>query len=278
MDNSLNISKSLFRASRYEVSGPVSAEPSARRDFYKIWLLKSPAVLHHGNFTDIIKQPTLVFLHPIVPYRIESQELTRLGYWAVFTREFLYEAHQQQSVLFSADRAGIAPLSEQNVMRIESLFDGIVEDYQAEYNGQYDSIRNALQILTHQGLRYRKPDGERIIRENAAQRLTRQFLNLLDKQFPVSTLQQPLQLKKPAAFAERLATHVNHLNAVIQSTTGKSTSTHINERIIAESWSLLKFTDWSISEIAYALGFEYPNHFTTFYKKHTRQTPLELRR
>ncbi len=104
------------------------------------------------------------------------------------------------------------------------------------------------------------------------------FLNLMEKQYPIVSPQDPLRMKKPSEFAGQLAVHVNHLNAVVQQITGKSTSAHISDRMIQESKALLRYSDWPVADIAYSLGFDYPNHFTTFFKKHTGETPLSFRK
>ena len=52
---------------------------------------------------------------------------------------------------------------------------------------------------------------------------------------------------------------------------------HISERIVAEAKALLKHTDWNISEIAYALGFDYPTYFNNFFKEHSGATPSSYR-
>jgi AraC-like DNA-binding protein len=53
----------------------------------------------------------------------------------------------------------------------------------------------------------------------------------------------------------------------VKQVTGKSTTTHIAERIITEAKALLLHTDWTVSQIAYALGFDYPTYFNNFFKK-----------
>jgi AraC-like DNA-binding protein len=51
----------------------------------------------------------------------------------------------------------------------------------------------------------------------------------------------------------------------------------ISERIISEAKALLQHTDWNISEIAFALGFEYPTYFNNFFKKITGVNPRSFR-
>jgi AraC-like DNA-binding protein len=59
--------------------------------------------------------------------------------------------------------------------------------------------------------------------------------------------------------------------------TGKPTTAHITERIISEAKALLQHTDWSISEIAYSLGFDYPTYFNNYFKRITGNTPTSFR-
>jgi AraC-like DNA-binding protein len=46
---------------------------------------------------------------------------------------------------------------------------------------------------------------------------------------------------------------------------------------LTEAKALLQHTDWNISEIASALGFEYPTYFNNFFKKLTGTNPKSLR-
>ena len=70
---------------------------------------------------------------------------------------------------------------------------------------------------------------------------------------------------------------INHLNHSLKEITEKSTSTLINERIISEPKALLQHTNRNISEIAFALDFEYPTYFNNFFKKSTDTNPKAFR-
>jgi AraC family transcriptional regulator, transcriptional activator of pobA len=112
----------------------------------------------------------------------------------------------------------------------------------------------------------------------AAERIASLFLELLERQFPIHSPEHALQLKKAGDYAQHLSVHVNHLNHAVREITGKPTSVHIAQRIVTEAKALLKHTDMSIAEIAYCLGFDYPNYFNNFFKKNTGTTPLSLRK
>ena len=111
----------------------------------------------------------------------------------------------------------------------------------------------------------------------AKARLTALFTELLERQFPIESPQQRFQMRSAADFADRLAVHVNYLNRSIRETTGKTTTAHIAERVTAEAHALLKHTDWTVSQVAYCLGFEDPGHFATFFRLHTGQVPSAAR-
>jgi AraC-like DNA-binding protein len=113
--------------------------------------------------------------------------------------------------------------------------------------------------------------------KNAAERITAVFLELLERQFPIESIERPLQLKTAQQFAKHLSVHVNSLNRSVKEVTGKPTTTHISERIISEAKALLQHTDWNIADIAYALGFEYPTYFNNFFKKITGTNPKAFR-
>ncbi|WP_313790125.1 helix-turn-helix domain-containing protein [Flagellimonas olearia] len=102
-------------------------------------------------------------------------------------------------------------------------------------------------------------------------------MELLERQFPIESPDRPLQLRSAKDYAKQLSVHVNYLNRAVKEVTGKSTTGHISDRITLEAKSILQHTDWNISEVAYALGFEYPTYFNNFFKKHTGATPTSLR-
>ena len=78
-------------------------------------------------------------------------------------------------------------------------------------------------------------------------------------------------------FAEKLNVSPNYLSDLMKNVTGKNAQTHIQESIVERAKELLSTTNLSIKEIAYNLGFEYPQSFSTMFKKNTHQTPLQFR-
>jgi AraC-like DNA-binding protein len=112
---------------------------------------------------------------------------------------------------------------------------------------------------------------------NASARVSSLFIELLERQFPIESPHQKLNLRAAKDYADRLAVHVNHLNKVLKENTGKTTTDLISSRIVKEAKILLKQTNWNVSEIAYCLGFEEVAHFSNFFRKQTSFSPLAFR-
>jgi len=77
--------------------------------------------------------------------------------------------------------------------------------------------------------------------------------------------------------ADTLNISPTYLSALLKALTGQSTQQHIHEKLIAKAKEKLSLTDQSISEIAYALGFEHPPSFSKLFKSKTNLSPLEFR-
>lgn len=147
----------------------------------------------------------------------------------------------------------------------------------SDYIYKYSELRNYLQILVHEALKHYPEMGVRNKQFDAAHRITYRFLELLESLFPIENTDMPLKIKAVQDFALKLSVHENHLNSVVKEVTGKNPSQHIAFRITEEAKALLKHTDWTITEIAYSLLFEYPSYFTIFFKKNAGVSPKEYR-
>lgn len=80
-----------------------------------------------------------------------------------------------------------------------------------------------------------------------------------------------------APYARKLAVSPNHLNALCRRHLGITAKQVIDERLGTEARRLLRHSDASIAEIAFALGFCDPSHFTRFFRRHAGCGPRELR-
>jgi len=78
-------------------------------------------------------------------------------------------------------------------------------------------------------------------------------------------------------FAEELSMSPNYLSDLLKKETGKSAKSHINDFMVNKAKNLLLGSEKAVSEIAYELGFEYPQGLNKLFKKETGMTPAEYR-
>jgi len=79
-------------------------------------------------------------------------------------------------------------------------------------------------------------------------------------------------------FADELHLTSNYLGDIIKHHTDKTAIETIHDHIIQKAKKLLREDRFNMSQIAYELGFEYPNNFSKFFKNHTELTPSEFRK
>lgn len=252
----------------------------SRKDFFKICLTTGKSIIHYADRSFEADGTVLFFGNPNIPYSWETISTTYVGYTCLFSEDFFktYERSLslQKSPLFMVGGTPILNINEEQREFLNSIFKKMIEEQKTDYPYKDDLIRNYVNLIIHEALKM-QPSENYAQNKNAALRITNVFLELLERQFPIESLDRPLQLRNANDYANILAVHVNYLNKSLKEITGKSTTTLINERIINEAKALLKHTNLNIADVAYALGFEYPTYFNNFFKRMTGTNPKSLR-
>ncbi len=83
--------------------------------------------------------------------------------------------------------------------------------------------------------------------------------------------------QRVSEYAELMEVSSSHLNKLLKSYFGKSCSEIIKERLVLEVKKLLLFSNQSISEVSYELGFSEVSNFTRFCHQYLKMTPKEFR-
>ncbi len=266
----------------YEVETKVHPIPHyGRRDFYKVCLTTGHTILNYAEKSIDIKGTFLFFGNPHIPYssHIQSEKMT--GYACLFTEEFLKlndrPGSHHESPLYKLGSSPVVSISSEQNEFLITIFKKILDEQAAEYIHKDDLVRTYLQLIIQEALKM-TPVDNLIKYKNAASRIAFLFLEMLEAQFPIENSQDPLKLRTAQDFAEKLNVHVNYLNRSVKEVTGKPTTSHIADRITTEAKALLQHTDWTISDIAYSLGFEYPTYFNKHFKKNTGSVPNSYRK
>jgi AraC-like DNA-binding protein len=98
---------------------------------------------------------------------------------------------------------------------------------------------------------------------------------LLKQHFSIKTIPNGLPTVKYLADAVNLSP--GYLGDLLKKETGLNAQEHIHHYVIEEAKNILLNSNQSVSEIAYHLGFDYPQYFSRLFKQKTGTTPIEFR-
>lgn len=257
------------------------AQPLAygRREWYNIVLVFGGGTLHCSNNQFPVKKQAIVFTNPYTPFGWDERNLITKGYYCLFNEQFLKKDKRIINFLpFKTDTSPFYELTSAEAINAEKLFLRMFEEVASNYDYKYDIAKLLVEELLHLTMKSKSFKAESPQIQSAAQHLTIQFLELLERQFPIEEKGQSINLLTASNFANQLHIHVNHLNKSVKETTEKTTTQILKERIAQEAKTLIRHTHWNFSEIAYSLGFKEVTHFNNFFKKATKLTPTQYRK
>lgn len=267
-------------AALFEQAKEKKIMPYNRRAYFKISLINGKNRAEYADKVINIEKHALLFATPKIPYHWLPIDSDQKGHFCVFTEEFLLKSKSgivlDELPIFKTTGIPVFQLSEEEQLEIEAIFKKIHKEINSDYIYKYDLLRNYVLELIHYGQKLQPATGL-YSAQSASKRVASLFLELLERQFPIESPQQQLQLRSAKDYADRLSVHVNHLNTILKENTGKTTTALISNRIIQEAKYLLKQTDWNISEISNSLGFEELAHFSNFFKRQTSFSPNNFR-
>lgn len=199
----------------------------------------------------------IILLHPdfLLSYPL-AKKIRQYGFFSYSTDEALQVSEKEKNTIFSVF----------NIINEELM--GRTDDF------SQDVIISQIELLLNYSSRYYKR--QFITHKAVNDRLIEKFEKVLDSYF---NNDEELQNGMPTVqeIADELNVSTSYLSDMLRSLTGLNTQQHIHNRFIETAKKILSTTNLSVSEIAYHMGFEYPQSFTRLFKSKTNQTPLEFR-
>ena len=119
-------------------------------------------------------------------------------------------------------------------------------------------------------------DRQFITRENAHEGILERFEVLLNGYFE-SEKPQTIGLPSVAWCASELNLSPGYFGDLVKKETGKTAQDYIQEKVIDVAKEKIFDLGKSVSQVAYELGFKYPQHFTRLFKQRVGQSPNEYR-
>ena len=115
-----------------------------------------------------------------------------------------------------------------------------------------------------------------ITRSDANKDALTKFEQLLNEYF-LSKLPMQEGLPSVKYFADKICLSSNYFGDMVKKETGKTPQDHIQDKVIEMAKEHIAETDETVSQIAYTLGFQYPQHLCRLFKKRVGCTPNEYR-
>ncbi|PQL91622.1 helix-turn-helix domain-containing protein [Apibacter adventoris] len=252
-----------------------------RYGFYTIFLKQIfCGDLRYGLSNYDYEEGTLIFLAPNqVIGQSENNYYQPQGIALVFHHDLIAGTSLGKNIgnyhFFSYAVNEALHLSEQERKIIQDCFSKI------EYELQHAIDKHSKQLIISNielFLNYctRFYDRQFITRDNVNKGILERFELLMNNYF-LSDKPQNIGLPSVAWCAEELHLSANYFGDLIKKETGLSAQEYIQSKVINIAKERIFENNKSISEIAYELGFKYPQHFTRLFKQKTGIPPIQFR-
>ncbi|MCG9791873.1 helix-turn-helix domain-containing protein [Flavobacterium algicola] len=238
-------------------------------------------ITNYGRNSYDYQEGSMVFMAPNQVMEFEKQNVNRddTGWSIVFHPDLIRKSElgkkiEQYSFFGYASNEALHLSDEERKTVTE-----IAEKIEREYNGNIDAhsqtlIISNLELLLNYCVRFY--DRQFFTRTNLNQDFVTQFEQVL-KTYYQSNKQTELGIPSVHYCGEAMNMSPKYLSDLLRKETGQSTQDHIHQFIIEKAKNQLLNSSESASEIAYALGFEYPQYFSKMFKKKTAMSPNEYR-
>jgi len=250
--------------------------------FYTIFLKEvNCGDLRYGKNTYDYQEGTLVFVAPgqVVTVDNAGETYQPKGYALVFHPDLIHGStlgkHIQDYTFFGYQSNEALHVSERERKIVMDCFAKI--EYELDHAIDKHSkklIVDNIELFLNYCARFY--DRQFITRDNVHQGILERFEKVLNDFFS-SNKPQTVGLPSVAYCAGKLNLSANYFGDLIKKETGKSAQEYIQNKVIDVAKEKVFELDKSVSEIAYELGFKYPQHFTRLFKQKVGQSPNEYR-
>jgi AraC-like DNA-binding protein len=228
---------------------------------------------HRNDFRDFeVRSPSLVFVEAGHVHAWPDAARLR-GDMLSFDAGFVLRAGamEKSAALFLPPAPVVLPLNRSEAASVALAFDRIRKEWRERDEGWLQALRSCLSLLHVEAARVHfRQDPKARQPDNAAARLCREFLLLLEKNLHAST--------GPRRLAAGLGVSADHLSAALRAATGKSAGEHIQDRLLLEARRLLAHSHLDAAEIAWHLGYSDVSYFGRVFRRREGLSPGQFRK
>ncbi|MBK9730600.1 MAG: helix-turn-helix domain-containing protein [Chitinophagaceae bacterium] len=239
-----------------------------RHQYYTIIWIEKATGTHQIDFKSYaVSSQTIFFIGPEQVHHLLLKGKPK-GRVFLFTNDFLEANGIPQQFLsglelfFACDEIKPIRLKSSQIPEMKSYADHIFKEFANDQYLKQESIAAWLKLFLIACKRLKAENADlNSPLQNPRSRTVKEFKNLLEKNYA--------RQHKVSDYAKALHLSANYLNEVIKEETGQSIKDLIQNRIILEAKRLATYSDYSMKETSFQLGFDDPSHFSKFFRNCT---------
>jgi AraC-like DNA-binding protein len=206
-------------------------------------------------------------------HQLKIRERTK-GYVISFNSDILLLAQNQSGAASSPkdtvlSQGSMIRLSADTSMEMEHLMQQMIREFDNFFLLRTEILMGFFKIFLIYMARQSEEVGQAAPQTRSAD-LVKKFFTAMEKKF--------ITHKKVTEYAEHLAVTPNYLNEIVKKVSGFSASYHIQQRIVLEAKRHATYSNSSMKEIAYHLGFDDIAHFSKFFKNVSGQSFTDFKK
>ncbi|GAB2521528.1 helix-turn-helix domain-containing protein [Spirosoma aerophilum] len=247
-----------------------------RADFYHIFWFTGGTPVHTVDFMPIAVQPnSLLFINKNRVHFFDKGGQYD-GWLLMFTDTFFVQnpedTHFLRKTILFHDLLDV-PVVQLDQTKTDLTV--VLTQLRDELAGPDDAVhgpilKHLLVTLLLLADRERRAQGFSEINKGPALDYTMAFSTLLENQFK--------HLRSVNQYAAQMGLTERRLQQATATAVGKTPKQLIDQRLVLEAKRLLVYTNLSIKEIGFGLGFDEPTNFTRFFRQQIGQTPADFRK
>ncbi|MDF9801284.1 AraC family transcriptional activator of pobA [Catalinimonas alkaloidigena] len=250
--------------------------------FYTIFLKQvNCGDLRYGRHTYDYQEGTLVFIAPgqLITVENKGETYQPKGTALIFHPDLIHGTslgrHMQDYTFFGYQSNEALHVSERERKIVLDCFSKI--EYELDHAIDKHSkklIVDNIELFLNYCVRFY--ERQFITRDNVHTGILEGFENLLNDYFQTDKAQR-LGLPSVAWCASELNLSPNYFGDLVKKETGQSAQDYIQAKVIEVAKEKIFGPNKTVNEIAYELGFKYPQHFSRFFKDRVGQSPNKYR-
>ena len=266
--------KDIFSVSTVRFEKACTIDHSVQQNAYAIYWIQEGSGTYNIDFKQYqFDDNVLFFLSPGQVFTVDSEQI-KTAYKLTFVKDFYcIQTHDAEvacnGILFNNiyETPFVKPCKK-DTDKLDFILTSLLEEFQQNETAQYDMLQAYLKQFIISAVRVKKEN--HVVKEDVETRLFKDFSLLVEQNYKT--------LHSVTDYAKRLGLSPKSITKHFQKAGTTSPSEFIKNRILLEAKRLLIYTDKTVKEIAFELGFNDPAYFTRFFTKAISKSPLQFKK